>query len=61
MVIGLTGTNGSGKTTLAEHLKAAGFYYLSLSDEIRAELDRAGLPPTRENLIARGKIGRAHV
>lgn len=58
MVIGLTGTNGSGKTTLAEHLKAAGFYYLSLSDEIRAELERAGLPPTRENLIARGNALR---
>ena len=54
MVIGLTGANGSGKTTVAEHLQAAGFAYLSLSDEIRAELERAGLPPTRENLIARG-------
>ncbi|HUX68745.1 MAG TPA: deaminase [Terriglobales bacterium] len=58
MVIGLTGTNGSGKTTLAEHLQAAGFYYLSLSDEIRAELEQAGLPPTRENLIARGNALR---
>ncbi len=54
MILGLTGTNGSGKTTLADLLKSAGFYYLSLSDEIRAELERASLPPTRENLIACG-------
>lgn len=58
MVIGITGTNGSGKTTLAEHLKAAGFYYLSLSDVIRAELERDGLAPTRENLIVRGNALR---
>ncbi|MGH9488560.1 MAG: deaminase [Terriglobales bacterium] len=54
MLLGLTGTNGSGKTTLAELLRAAGFYYLSLSDEIRAELEKSGLPSTRENLIACG-------
>ncbi|MGH9414602.1 MAG: deaminase [Terriglobales bacterium] len=54
MYIGLTGTNGSGKTTLADVLKSAGFYYVSLSDEIRAELERAGQPLTRENLIACG-------
>lgn len=54
MVIGLTGTNGSGKTTLANHLKKAGFYYLSLSDEIRAELQKQDIPPTRENLIEAG-------
>ncbi|MGH9519980.1 MAG: deaminase [Terriglobales bacterium] len=58
MVIGITGTNGSGKTTLAEHLKTAGFYYLSLSDEIRAELEHSGLALTRENLIARGNALR---
>ncbi|HZT74128.1 MAG TPA: deaminase [Terriglobales bacterium] len=54
MVLGLTGANGSGKTTLADHLKAKGFTYLSLSDELRAELERLGLPATRENLIAKG-------
>ncbi|HXE30912.1 MAG TPA: deaminase [Terriglobales bacterium] len=54
MVIGLTGTNGSGKTTLAEHLKSAGFAYLSLSDELRAELKVKGLEPTREHLIECG-------
>ncbi|MGH9466398.1 MAG: deaminase [Terriglobales bacterium] len=61
MIIGLTGTNGSGKTTLADMLKAAGFYYLSLSDELRAELGRAGLPATRENLIECGnRLRREH-
>ncbi len=54
MIIGLTGTNGSGKTSLADLLKAAGFYYHSLSDEIRAELEKSGQPLTRENLIACG-------
>ncbi|MGH9392828.1 MAG: deaminase, partial [Terriglobales bacterium] len=56
--IGLTGSNGSGKTTLADHLKAAGFQYLSLSDELRAELERAGKPASRENLIACGNALR---
>ncbi|HXE31609.1 MAG TPA: deaminase [Terriglobales bacterium] len=64
MIIGLTGTNGSGKTTLADMLKAAGFYYLSLSDEIRRELEGEGKAPTREHMIARGnelrrQFGRA--
>jgi dCMP deaminase len=54
MVIGLTGPNGSGKTTLAEYLKDKGFYYHSLSDEIREELRRQDLPLTRENLIEKG-------
>jgi dCMP deaminase len=54
MIIGLTGTNGSGKTTLANHLKEKGFYYFSLSDEIRDELKKQGLPLTRENLIEKG-------
>ncbi len=51
MIIGLTGTNGAGKTTIADHLKSRGFFYHSLSDEIREELLKRGLPPTREKLI----------
>jgi len=54
MIVGLTGTNGAGKTATAEHLKAKGFRFYSLSDEIRVELERQSLPPTRENLIATG-------
>ncbi len=54
MVIGLTGTNGSGKTTLANHLQAKGFYPLSLSDEIREELQRLHLPVDRPHMIEKG-------
>lgn len=54
MVIGLTGTNGAGKTVVCEYLKTRGFYYHSLSDEIREELERRHQPPTRENLIETG-------
>ncbi|MBI3632154.1 MAG: AAA family ATPase [Candidatus Vogelbacteria bacterium] len=54
-VLGVTGTNASGKDTVADHLKQTyGFRTYSLSDEIRAELTKKGLPHTRENLIAAG-------
>ena len=64
MIIGLTGTNGSGKTLTADHLRAKGFDFHSLSDEIRKELERLGRPATRENLIdmgnrLRGEFGPA--
>lgn len=54
MIIGLTGTNGSGKTVTAEYLQAKGFEFYSLSDEIRAELEKLGLEANRENLIQTG-------
>ena len=54
MIVGLTGTNGAGKTVTADHLKAKGFRFYSLSDEIRAELERQRLSNTRENLIEMG-------
>lgn len=54
MVVGLTGTNGAGKTSGADYLKEQGFRYLSLSDEIRAELANRDTPPTRENLTRVG-------
>ena len=54
MIIGLTGTNGSGKTVTAEYLKTKGFEFYSLSDEIRAELDRQKVEANRENLIQTG-------
>ncbi len=59
MIIGLTGTNGSGKTVTADHLKAKGFLFHSLSDEIRLELERQGLAKNRENLIETGNRLRA--
>ncbi len=54
MVIGLTGTNASGKTTIVNYLISKGFEHYSLSDIIRDELARVGLPPSRENLIRMG-------
>ena len=54
MIIGLTGANGAGKTVTADHLKAKGFRFYSLSDEIQEELRRQGRPATRENLIEMG-------
>ncbi len=54
MVIGLTGKNGSGKGEVANFLKECGFEYHSLSDIIREELHKKGLPVTRENLIQTG-------
>ena len=54
MIIGLTGRNGAGKGTVAEYLKKKGFYYLSLSDILREELEKQGKEITRENLIKLG-------
>ncbi|MGH9866968.1 MAG: AAA family ATPase [Candidatus Polarisedimenticolia bacterium] len=59
MIIGITGPNAAGKGEVASWFVAQGFVYHSLSDVLREELDRAGLPPTRENLIARGNELRA--
>jgi dephospho-CoA kinase len=59
MILGLTGTNGSGKTSVADYLQQRGYLYLSLSDEIRKELDVRGLPPTRDNLMRVGNELRA--
>ncbi len=55
MIIGLTGRNASGKGEVARRLQDGGFRYLSLSDEIRAELKARGLEPSRENMIDEGR------
>ena len=57
-LIGLTGSNASGKGEAAAWLQKHGFEYLSLSDVLREELDRRGLPLTRENLIREGNALR---
>lgn len=54
MIIGLTGKNAAGKGEVAAFLRDKSFYYYSLSDVIREELDRKGIPVTRDNLIAEG-------
>jgi len=53
-IVGLTGPNASGKSEVAAHLGRRGFAYHSLSDVVREEAARRGLPPEREHLI---KIG----
>lgn len=57
-LIGLTGTNGSGKGTIAEILRKRGYAYVSLSDVIREELAAAGIPESRDALIAEGNALR---
>lgn len=59
MILGLTGTNGSGKTSAADHLQQRGYLYVSLSDEIRKELEGRSLSATRENLMRVGNELRA--
>jgi dCMP deaminase len=54
MIIGLTGKNGAGKGEVAAFLRDKSFYYYSLSDVIREELESKGTGITRENLIAAG-------
>ena len=54
MIIGLTGKNGSGKGEVAAFLRDKSFYYYSLSDVIREELESQKIPITREALIAAG-------
>lgn len=50
MVIGLTGKYAAGKGTVAEVLKSRGYRYHSLSDTLRDELKRRGIPESREAL-----------
>jgi len=54
MIFGLTGKNASGKGEVAKYLHEKGFSYLSLSDEIRIELEHRQLEESRENLIVVG-------
>jgi dephospho-CoA kinase len=52
--IGLTGTNSAGKGEVAAYLMKKGYACVSLSDEIREELERKGEEITRDSLIAAG-------
>src|ERR1041384_6144267 len=54
MIIGLTGKNGAGKGEVAAYLKNKSFYYFSLSDVIRQELESRGIPITRDTMIITG-------
>ena len=50
MIIGLTGTMGSGKGTISNHLRERGFNFITISDLIRDELIKRGLPLKRREL-----------
>ncbi len=55
MIIGVTGTLVSGKDTLSHYLVAnKGFFHFSLSDAIRQECDKRGLPKDRDTLANLG-------
>ncbi|MCL5019244.1 MAG: deaminase [Patescibacteria group bacterium] len=54
MIIGLTGFNGSGKGEVARYLEKKSFYYYSLSDVIREELNRRNDQITRDSLTLLG-------
>ena len=54
MIIGLTGKNASGKGVAAEYLRERSFYYFSLSDVIREEIEKRGRKVTRALLIEVG-------
>ena len=49
-IIGISGTNGSGKDTVGQILGEKGWLFISVTDLLRAELKRQGLPLERENL-----------
>lgn len=51
MIIGLTGKNGAGKGVAADFLKESGYIYYSLSDVLREEMTKQGVPISRESLI----------
>jgi dephospho-CoA kinase len=53
-VFGLTGPNASGKGEAAAYLRHKGFAVHSLSDILREEAARLGLPADREHLIRLG-------
>jgi len=58
--IGLVGLPGSGKDLVASFLRREyGFYVITLSDIVKEEVEKRGLPVTRENLSRMGKELRA--
>jgi dCMP deaminase len=58
MRIGVAGLNGAGKTEVVRFLESRSFHGASLSDVIRQDLEREGLPTSRENMIERGRALR---
>jgi dephospho-CoA kinase len=51
VLIGIAGTNGSGKDSAGEILaKHYGYMFISMTDMLRAELGKRGVPSTRDNM-----------
>ena len=49
-LVGISGSNGAGKDTLGHMLvKHKNYFFVSVTDILRAECVRRGLPPIREN------------
>lgn len=50
-IIGLSGTNGAGKDTVGELLaERCGYFFISVTELLRQEVRRRGLPVERQNL-----------
>ena len=58
-MLGVTGPNAAGKGEVCARLAERGFRVHSLSDVVREEAAREGLPPEREHLIRIGNRLRA--
>ena len=55
MIIGITGTDGAGKGTVVDYLmREKGFTHYSSRDSIQKEVERQGLPVTRNQLRITG-------
>lgn len=59
MIIGISGLNGAGKSMLVDFFAERSFYAVSLSDLVREELAREGVPETRDRMIEAGRALRA--
>ena len=60
MIIGITGTDGAGKGTVVDYLTHhKGFAHYSSRDSIQKEVERQGLPVTRNQLRLTGNEMRA--
>ena len=58
MIIGLTGRIAGGKGVASDFFKENGFEYLSLSNEVREEANKRGLPLERKSLQDLGNLMR---
>lgn len=60
LIIGLTGPMGSGKGEVVKILQEKGFFYVTLSDIVREEARKRGVPEERSQLMEVGNSLRAN-